>query len=70
VSLEAFTVLVIKSLFFWGMMLYHLLIVPEHFKEPLRFLHHGFESLLKPFRPFLVEGMLCIKNENHGCKCF
>jgi len=43
------------------MMLYHLLIVPEHFKGPLCFLHHGFQVLLKPLRPFLVEGMFSIK---------
>jgi hypothetical protein len=70
VSLEAFTVFVIKSLSFWGMMLYHLLIVTEHFKGPLRFLHHGFQGLLKPLRPLLVEGMFSIKNEDYGCKYF
>jgi len=52
------------------MMLYHLLIVLEHFKGPLPFLHHGFQGLVKHLRPFLVEGTFSIEYENHGYKYF
>jgi hypothetical protein len=38
-----------------------MLTVPEHFKGPLHFLHHGFLGLLKPLRPFLVEGTFSVK---------
>jgi len=50
------------------MMVYHLPVVPEHFKGPLHFLHHGFQGLLNCLRPFLVEGTFSIKIENHGSK--